>query len=97
MRKCCVLLGATVLGGCATGPLPSWVGSYEWDGGVANTDVVPVKNGEACAHSVLGITWGDASIERARLMGGIQRIATVDHQTTNAVLYGRHCTLVRGD
>jgi len=56
------------------------------------------KTGQACAKGVLGVVWGDASIEAAKAAGGITRVAYVDHTQENVLLvYAKYCTVVRGE
>ena len=92
---CLAMLGLTA---CASvGPLPgSLYGNVT--SAVAATAQVAMKEGEACASSVLGIiATGDASIETARKNGGITSIASVDRRDTNILgLFMKHCTIVRG-
>ena len=55
------------------------------------------KVGRSCARVALAlIAWGDASIETAKRRGGITRIATIDHKSTNVLGFGSFCTIVRG-
>jgi hypothetical protein len=56
------------------------------------------KTGTACSKGVLGVVWGDASIEAAKNAGDIKKIAHVDHTVTTVLaVYARYCTVVRGD
>jgi hypothetical protein len=75
--------------------------------GVLYTDVygpldagerVGTKEGTACAQSILGlIALDDASIKTAARNGGITKIDSVDHHSTNILgILGRFCTIVRG-
>ena len=60
--------------------------------------VRPVKHGEACQTSVLGIiSTGDASIEAAKKNGGITRVSTVDVKKNHVLIYGTACTVVKGE
>ena len=54
--------------------------------------------GEACQESFFGlVAKGDASIETARIKGGITTISSVDTKVKNFVgLYSSLCTVVRG-
>lgn len=55
------------------------------------------KVGRSCARVALAlIAWGDASIDAAKRRGGITRIATIDHKSTNVLGFGSFCTIVRG-
>lgn len=57
-----------------------------------------VKEGRACASSVLGwVAYGDASINAAMAAGGITEVAFVDVQIENTLnVYAKYCTIVRG-
>lgn len=57
------------------------------------------KTGEACANNILGlISVGDASIDAAKKSGNINEVATVDHSSKMVLgLYGRYCTVVKGE
>ena len=85
--------------GCSVSPVMGAINIAKWDGNISNPAVASQKNGEACAHSVLGlIAFGDASIETAKKNAGISKVATVDHRTTNILyFYGGYCTVVYGE
>lgn len=57
------------------------------------------KTGEACAHSILGlVAFGDASIQKAKLAGGINDVTTVEHSIFSILaVYGKMCTIVKGN
>jgi hypothetical protein len=56
------------------------------------------KSGTACSKGVLGVVWGDSSIEAAKAQGGISKVAYVDHKATSVLaVYGEYCTVVHGD
>jgi hypothetical protein len=59
---------------------------------------VGTKEGTACAQSILGlIAIDDASIKEAARNGGITKIDSVDHHSTNILgIIGKFCTIVRG-
>lgn len=86
------------LGGCMTVISPA-AGAIWMDvkGPVDAGDRVGSKTGEACATSYAGmVAMGDASIATAAANGGITRIDSVDHHSTNMVVIGKFCTIVRG-
>ncbi len=62
-------------------------------------DAEPVREGESCATSILGlIATGDASIHAAMAEGGISRVATVDYASSGILgIYAEFCTVVRGE
>jgi hypothetical protein len=68
-------------------------------GGNIGTGTGGAKSGTACAKSILGIVAiGDASLEAATKAGGITSITDVDHDVFNVLgVYGKTCTIVRGD
>ncbi len=91
-----------ILSGCAsvTNPAPGFLYSdVKWDGFVSNPKVQGTKTGRACASTLLGILGeGDASIEAAKADGGIKKVATVDHHSTNLwIIKGEYCTIVTGE
>ena len=57
-----------------------------------------VKNGKACAESILGlVARGDASVRQAQENGGITEVTNIDHSARNFLgIVGEWCTLVRG-
>lgn len=95
-----VLFCVTVLGGCATAAAPTNGLLFTGVKGPVNsnegTDVS--SEGTACATNVLGLlAFGDASIEAAKRDGDIERVTTVDHQTTSILgLYAQFCTNAYG-
>jgi len=90
---------ALVMTGCSVSPVAGAFNFAKWDGQIGNPNVSVQKSGEACARSILGIAaFGDASIEEAKRVGGIKKVATVDHRTTNVLyFYGEYCTIVYGE
>jgi len=67
-------------------------------GPIAATQATGMREGKACAQSILALfATGDASIEAAKRAGGIQEVASVDHHSTSILgIYGEFCTIVRG-
>ena len=59
---------------------------------------VGTKEGTACAQSILGlIAIDDASIKEAARNGGITKVDSVDHHSTNILgIIAKFCTIVRG-
>ena len=56
------------------------------------------KTGKACAQSFLGlVSIGDASIEAAKKNGGIRSVSTVDSENLSVLVYGKSCTIVKGN
>ncbi len=57
-----------------------------------------VKEGKACAESILGlIARGDASVRAAKEDGQISEVSSVDHSARNLLgIVGEWCTIVRG-
>lgn len=58
-----------------------------------------LKQGKACAESILGLlARGDASVRAAKENGGISEVSSVDHSARNFLnIVGEWCTLVRGN
>jgi hypothetical protein len=100
MKKLLIIstLSLTLIG-CAHSPVNGMITMVKWDGGVSNPEVSSIKTGKSCAKSILGVfASGDASIETAKKNGGISRVASVDHETTNIMhFYGQYCTIVTGE
>ena len=72
-------------------------------GDMATGESVPppaahLKDGKACADSILGlIAKGDASVRAAKENGGITEVTSVDHSARNFLgIVGEWCALVRG-
>ena len=57
------------------------------------------RTGKSCASSAMGLfAWGDSSISTAKSIGQIKQVASVDFDTFNLLgMYGRFCTVVRGN
>lgn len=57
-----------------------------------------MKEGKACAESILGlVARGDASVRAAKANGGITKVTSIDHSARNFLgIVGEWCTLVRG-
>jgi len=57
------------------------------------------RSGTSCASSAMGLfAWGDSSISTAKSIGQIKQVASVDFDTFNLLgMYGRFCTVVRGN
>jgi hypothetical protein len=106
------LIGALLLGGCASGPNLTWLPA----GGIYTDMVVPVqitgaggdagggaigtKRGSATCKAVLMIAgWGDCSIQAAAASAGITHVRTVDWRYENYVgpVFYRYTVLVSGD
>ncbi len=60
---------------------------------------VASKRGEACGENILGlIATGDHSIDAAKRNGGITQVTSVDADVFSIwTLYGKRCTIVRGN
>jgi hypothetical protein len=84
-------------GGQPTGVV---VSTYTTPGSIANTNVKPVKSGEACTNGVLWIAaWGDAGTDTAMKAGNINKIATVEYSNYSILsgLYSKYCTITYGE
>jgi len=106
MRKFLVL-GVVSLGvglsGCmiVDSPIRGVMGTEVIWGDVAGKAAAPntMKQGKACAESILGLlARGDASVRAAKENGGISDVSTIDHSARNFFgIVGEWCTLVRGN
>jgi TRL-like protein family len=88
--------------GCAhskRAPVPGFLFSLVTAGeAVTSVDAMDAK-GESCAHSVLGLfSWGDASIQAARVNGNVGRVSILDGKSMSILgLYARYCLSIRGE
>ena len=69
------------------------------EAGQVNGSGLGAKKGRACSNNILGIaSVGDSSVVAAARDGGISNVTVVDYDYLNILfIYGRACTLVRGD
>jgi hypothetical protein len=97
-----VLATAFVLSGCAT----SWTSApngfalikEDKEPAFVTDNARASKTGKACAQNVLSVyASGDSSIEAAKKEGGITKIASVDYEINNYIVYGKICTIVTGE
>lgn len=65
----------------------------------ATSNTLGMKNGEACAQSILGLVGtGDASISTAARSANIKTISYVDEYATSVLgVWGKYCTRVYGN
>jgi hypothetical protein len=108
VRTCSVLslaILATGLSGCmiVDSPIKGILGTEVIWGDVATSEAgspAPgaLKEGKACAESILGLlAHGDASVRAAKENGNIREVITVDHSARNFLnIVGEWCTIVRG-
>lgn len=98
-----VVVALLALSGCAVmTPGPLHGGLYQdikYPSDAPNGAKIVEKTGEACATAILGmIATGDASLAAAANAGKITHITAVDYYSTNILgLYGKFCTIVRGE
>ena len=60
--------------------------------------VSSTKTGEACQESYFGlVSTGDSSIETAKQNGNITKVASINLEKKNVLVYGRTCTVVKGE
>ncbi|MFZ9596715.1 MAG: TRL-like family protein [Bdellovibrionia bacterium] len=103
MKSSLTLLALTtaLFSGCATTGLytktgVALVGSFKEP--VMATTAKASKSGRACTDNILGVSFGDASIEAAKKNGGISTVSTVDSEIKNILgIYGQNCTIVTGE
>ncbi len=67
-------------------------------GKVGSSTPGELKQGKACAESILGLlARGDASVRAAKENGNISEVTSVDHSARNLLnILGEWCTIVRG-
>jgi hypothetical protein len=97
-----VFLGFCLLNltGCmgVASPVMGWAYTEAKYDGVIDDGAAATKTGKACATSILSmVATGDASLETAKVNGGITQIAYVDHSAKNILgIWGEYCTIVKG-
>ncbi|MGZ8161394.1 MAG: TRL-like family protein [Methylobacter sp.] len=91
------------LSGCmiVDSPIKGVMGTEVIWGDIATGETVPpgsLKEGKACAESILGLlARGDASVRAAKENGNIKEVISVDHSARNLLnIVGEWCTIVRG-
>lgn len=97
-------LGLVVgLNGCmiVDSPIKGMMGTEVIWGDIATgetADPRTLKEGKACAESILGLlARGDASVRAAKQNGNIKEVISVDHSARNFLnIVGEWCTIVRG-
>ena len=98
-------IGALFLfSGCATGPV---AGAFTFtkhstggDAGVAlDVSASESKTGSSACRGILGlISFGDCSVDAAAKDGGISKVKSVTHDTTNILyFYSSYTTTVKGE
>ena len=99
-----LLLMSVILGysSCAVGPVNGYIFTSNKFAGSFNpaNNVKSAKTAKGCQHLILGLfAFGDAGAGAVAKKAGIQKIATIDHSTTNVfqVLYSSYCTIVSGE
>jgi len=100
-----VAILAASLGGCmiVDSPIKGVLGTEVIWGDIATAETgspstAPLKEGKACAESILGLlARGDASVRAAKQNGKITEVISVDHSARNLLnIVGEWCTIVRG-
>ncbi len=95
-----LLFTASCLGKTQSGVQGGFIYSSWQDtiSGAVNNDVKITKKGEACSRNILGLfAFGDSSVETARRMGGIKKVAFADTNYFNILgLYQKGCTIAKG-
>ena len=96
---------AVSLNGCmiVDSPIKGVLGTEVIWGDIATAETgspstAPLKEGKACAESILGLlARGDASVRAAKQNGKITEVISVDHSARNLLnIVGEWCTIVRG-
>jgi hypothetical protein len=99
-----ILLGfaAAILNGCALGGTRNGAGMLFTDTKdsitvTANTGTS--KMGSTCAFNILGlVSTGDMSVETAKKISGISKVATVDYsQFSILTFFAKTCVIVKGE
>jgi hypothetical protein len=92
--------GLLVLTGCqpVASPLAGVLYNETKFGWEATPNSNAVKEGKACANTIMGlVATGDASISAAKAAGGITEVAHIDHSAKSILgIVGEFCTIVKG-
>lgn len=93
-----------VLNGCmiVDSPIKGVLGTEVIWGDIATGESAnpgTLKEGKACAESILGLlARGDASVRAAKENGNIKEVISVDHSARNFLnIVGEWCTIVKGN
>lgn len=91
-----------ILFSCAIAPTHGLLYTYTQFPGTFNpaNDVLPIRKAEGCQYSILGlIAFGNSEAGAIARNHEIRRIATIDYSFLGILfpLYGKFCTIVRGD
>jgi hypothetical protein len=95
-------VAAFAVTGCAT----SWSGApngyamfkQDKEPAFVTDNAKVTKTGRACAENWFAVVaTGDASIEAAKSQGKISKISYVDYEIENYFVYGKVCTVVKGE
>ena len=88
------MIGCTGVTSPVSGPLFT---NVDFDGQVVDNNVSSEKIDEAFARGILGVAFGDASIEEAKEDGRIAEVASIDHSAFSVLFfYSSYCTIVKG-
>jgi hypothetical protein len=90
----CMIVESPIRG--AMGTEVKW--GEEVTGRSSSPDPSKLKEGKACAESILGLmARGDATVTTAKANGGIKEVHIVDHSARNFLgIVAEWCTIVRG-
>jgi hypothetical protein len=100
-RLAALVVAGSLLAGCQIVAMPvggAIYGDVEWAMDTP-TGAIGSKTGSSECMSILGlIAVGDASTQAAARNGGITKISTVEHHSTNILgIYGKFVTRVTGE
>lgn len=102
MKIVVFLAAVAMLSGCASGRSRNGTGliyTEVSDSVVATSNVGSSKTGQSCATNVLAlVSTGDMSIETAKKIGNITKVASVDYTQKSILgIYDTTCVIVRGE
>ena len=98
--KTCFISSLYLLASCTHMPTNSGISVFadvteplSFDG-----NVKPIKTGKSCQNTVMFIyTSGDSSIEAAKANGGITKVASANIEKQGRGVFGKSCTIVKGE
>ena len=93
-----MLAAACASTGVLSGTGPALITAVD-EGGAATDQSATSSVGKACSANILGLfAVGDSSVDTAKMDGDITTVSSVDHEYLNVLfLFGRVCTIVRGE
>lgn len=99
MHKLILTIGIFVLSCASSGSGPHGLLFNESTLSLYSSGQKSIKQGQACAHSVLGlVAWGDASSQLVQSDYSIDKIFAIDQYSFSFFgIYAKLCTVIKGN